>query len=57
MYTCDEVINKFNVSDYLTQYSYISKAQVYFDGGVPSIKAYCYEDVPTVDLKVTIIGA
>lgn len=57
MHTCDSVINKNNVSDYLTQYSYISKAEPVFDNGVASIKAYCYEETPTIDIKVTIIGA
>lgn len=57
MHTCDSFITKANVSNYLTEYSYISKAEPVFDGGVPSIKAYCYEDTPTMDIKVTFIGA
>ena len=57
MYTCDSYINKNNSSNYLTQFSFISKAEPVFVNGLPAIKAYCYEDTPTIDLKVTIIGA
>lgn len=57
MHTCDSYITKENVSEYLTEYSYISKAEPVFDGGYPAIKAWCYEDTPTMDIKVTIIGA
>lgn len=57
MYTCDSFITKANVSNYLTQFSYISKVEPVIDAGKAALKAYCYEDVPTIDIKVTVIGA
>ena len=56
MYTCDSYITKSNVANYLTQFSYISKAEVVLKSGAPYLRAYCYESTPTIALKVTVIG-
>lgn len=56
MHTCDSYITKANVADYLTQFSYISKAEIVLKSGAPYIRAYCYETRPSIALKVTIIG-